>query len=409
MSMNIDYFPQIKQSHSQKLPVIYFDNAATTQKPQKVLEMMTNIYSSYNANVYRGGYYWSEKTTALYAEARQKIADFIGAKSSNEIIFTRNTTESINLVAQILERDYFKKGDEVIISQAEHHSNYLPWWRLAQEKKIKLKIININAKGEFDLLAFHKALTNKTKLVAIAGVSNVLGTIYPLKQIIDLAHKKGSLVLIDGAQWVAHLSINVSHLDCDFLAFSGHKMYGPTGIGVLFAKKEWLLKTEPLNLGGEMITSFDGTGVCWANLPQKFEAGTPAYIEAIGLGVAVDYLTKLGFKKIHSQENELTKIAYSGLKMIKGISILGPADISKRSSIIAFNLKGIHAHDLSDLLAKEGIMTRAGVHCAGPLHHQLNIPASVRISFGVYNTLQEVNYFLQVMANISKELSHDKK
>lgn len=407
--MSSDFFPQIKRSRLEKLPTIYFDNAATTQKPQKVLDAMTAVYSTYNANVYRGDYYWSEKTTALYKEARQKIADFIGAKSSSEIIFTRNTTESINLIAQLLQRDYFKKGDEVIISLAEHHSNYLPWWRLAQEKKIKLKTIGIDSKGEFDFKTFQKTLTNKTKLVAITGVSNVLGNIYPLKQIIRLTHQKGGLVLVDGAQWVAHLPINVSDLDCDFLAFSGHKMYGPTGIGILYAKKEWLLKTEPLNLGGEMVTSFDGTGVCWANLPQKFEAGTPAYIEAIGLGTAVDYLKRMGFKKIQSQEKILTKTAILGLRAIDGVSILGPLDIQKRSGIIAFNLNGIHAHDLSELLAIEGIMTRAGVHCAGPLHHQLKISASTRISFGIYNTLQEVNYFLKVMQTINRKLHHNDK
>ncbi|MCX6737727.1 MAG: cysteine desulfurase [Candidatus Parcubacteria bacterium] len=407
--MNIDFFPQIKKGRLAKLPTIYFDNAATTQKPQRVLDVMVDTYSSCNANVYRGDYYWSEKTTALYEKARQKIADFIGAKSSAEIIFTRNTTESINLIAQILERDYLKKGDEVIISLAEHHSNYLPWWRLAQEKKIKLKIVGLNSQGDFDIKTFQETLSNKTKLVAITGVSNVLGDIYPLQQIIRLTHKKGGLVLVDGAQWMAHLPINVLRLDCDFLAFSGHKMYGPTGIGVLYAKKEWLLKTEPLNLGGEMVTSFDGTGVCWAGLPQKFEAGTPAYIEAIGLGTAVDYLKRVGFKKIQSQEKALTKAAYLGLKEIKGVSILGSLDIQKRSGIIAFNLKGIHAHDLSTLLSERGIMTRAGVHCAGPLHHQLKLSASTRISFGVYNTLQEVSYFLKVMRTINHELHHDKK
>lgn len=404
-----DFFPLLKKQSVLGVPSVYFDNAATTQKPQSVLNLMGEVYSSYNANIYRGNYYWSEKTTACYYEARQKIANFIGAKNSEEIIFTRNTTESINLVAQILERDYFKKGDEIIISLAEHHSNYLPWWQIAQAHKVKLKVIGLNSEGYFNLDQFKKTLSSKTKLVAIAGISNVLGTINPLEKIIQLSHKVGALVLIDGAQWVAHLPINVSKLNCDFLAFSGHKMYGPTGIGVLYAKKDWLSKTEPLLLGGEMVNNFNGNSVCWADIPAKFEAGTPAYIEAIGLGGAVDYLKKIGFNAIQKREKRLLQIALLGLLKIKEVTILGPRKSTSRSGIIAFNLKGIHAHDLSELLAEKGVMVRAGEHCAGPLHYFLKIPASVRLSFGIYNTEGEVDYFLKTLKQINQSLNYGKK
>jgi cysteine desulfurase/selenocysteine lyase len=407
--MSQEFFPLLNKKDIRGNTLVYFDNAATTQKPQSVLDLMMEVYSSYNANVYRGDYYWSEKTTNLYNEARQKVADFIGAKTSEEIIFTRNTTEGINLIAQILQRDYFKKGDEIIISLVEHHSNYLPWWQIAQTKKLKLKIIGLDKKGYFDLAQFKKSLSSKTKLVAIAGVSNVLGIINPISEIVQLSHKIGVLVLIDGAQWVAHLPINVKTLDCDFLAFSGHKMYGPTGIGVLYAKKDWLTKTEPFLLGGEMVNSFDGRAPCWASLPQKFEAGTPAYIEAIGLGRAIDMLNKTNFTTIQKKEKELLDTALQGLKSIKEITILGPQESSFRSGIIAFNLKGIHAHDLSALLADKGIMIRAGVHCAGPLHFALKVPASARISFGIYNTRTQVDYFLKVLKEINLSLNYGKK
>lgn len=407
--MSQEIFPLLNTKDARGNTLVYFDNAATTQKPQSVLDLMTKVYSSYNANVYRGDYYWSEKTTSLYNETRQKVADFIGARTSEEIIFTRNTTESINLIAQILQKDYFKKGDEIIISLAEHHSNYLPWWQIARTKKLKLRIIGLNKNGYFDLFQFKKTLSSKTKLVAIAGVSNVLGTINPLKEITQLSHKAGALVLVDGAQWVAHLPINVKTLDCDFLAFSGHKMYGPTGIGVLYAKKDWLSKTEPFFLGGEMVNSFDGQSPCWASLPQKFEAGTPAYIEAIGLGGAIDFLNKINFTTIQKRENELLDAALQGLKSIKEVTILGPQESGSRSGIIAFNLKGIHAHDLSALLADKGIMIRAGVHCAGPLHFALRIPASARISFGIYNTKTQVDYFLKVLKEINLSLNYGKK
>lgn len=407
--MSQEIFPLLNTKDARGNTLVYFDNAATTQKPQSVLDLMTKVYSSYNANVYRGDYYWSEKTTSLYNETRQKVTDFIGARTNEEIIFTRNTTESINLIAQILQRDYFKKGDEIIISLAEHHSNYLPWWQIARTKKLKLRIIGLNKNGYFDLFQFKKTLSSKTKLVAIAGVSNVLGTINPLKEITQLSHKAGALVLVDGAQWVAHLPINVKTLDCDFLAFSGHKMYGPTGIGVLYAKKDWLSKTEPFFLGGEMVNSFDGQSPCWASLPQKFEAGTPAYIEAIGLGGAIDFLNKINFATIQKRENELLDAALQGLKSIKEVTILGPQESGSRSGIIAFNLKGIHAHDLSALLADKGIMIRAGVHCAGPLHFALRIPASARISFGIYNTKNQVDYFLKVLKEINLSLNYGKK
>ncbi len=407
--MSQEIFPLLNKKDARGNALVYFDNAATTQKPQSVLSIMNEVYSSYNANVYRGDYYWSEKTTALYNEARQKIADFIGAKYSEEIIFTRNTTESINLIAQILQRDYLKKADEIIISIAEHHSNYLPWWQIAQNHKAKLKVIGLNSEGYFDINQFKKTLSAKTKLVAIAGITNVLGTINPIKEIIQLSHKVGALVLVDGAQWVAHLPVNVKALDCDFFAFSGHKMYGPTGIGVLYARKDWLSKTEPLFLGGEMVSNFNGNSVCWANLPAKFEAGTPAYIEAIGLGGAVDYLSKIGFNAIQKREAGILQAALSGLESIKEITILGPKKPLCRSGIIAFNLKGIHAHDLSELLAEKGIMVRAGEHCAGPLHHFLKIPASARLSFGVYNTQSEVDYFLKVLKQINQSLNYGKK
>lgn len=406
--MSQDYFPILKKKGAKGIPLVYFDNAATTQKPQSVLDAMNEVYTSFNANIYRGNYYWSEKTTIAYDSARQKVASFIGA-SAEEIVFTRNTTESINLIAQILARDYFKKGDEIILSIAEHHSNYLPWWQLAQTHRVKLKVIGLDSEGYFDLDEFRKTLSSKTKLVAIAGVTNVLGTISPLKEIINLSHQAGSLVLVDGAQLVPHLSLNVADLNCDFLAFSGHKMYGPTGIGVLYAKKLWLARTEPFLLGGEMINDFDGQAVCWANLPRKFEAGTPAYVEAIGLGAAIDYLNEADFTAIQEKEKLLVKNTLSGLKDIKEVTILGPQTIKDRCGIIAFNLKGIHAHDLSELLAEKGIMVRAGVHCAGPLHSWLKIPASARLSFGAYNTSKEVKYFLKTLQEINRSINYEKK
>lgn len=370
--------------------LVYLDNAATTQKPKQVIETMNKFYRSENANIHRGIYYLSEQATIKYEQAREKVANFINADSPKEIIFTRGTTESINLVAQIWGRQNINKGDAILISEMEHHSNLLPWQELAKENGAHLRFIPITDDGELDLKNLPKLLKN-VKLVAITGMSNVLGTINPVKEIVKQAHKAGAKVLVDGAQFVPHLKTDVQLLNCDFIAFSGHKMCGPTGIGVLYGKYELLEQMPPYQFGGEMVKVVEKDRSIWQDVPQKFEAGTPNIAGAIGLAAAIDYLNKIGMKNIRAQEEKLVKYALEKISQLKDVKIFGPKDIKKRGGAISFSLKGIHPHDLATILDETGICIRSGHHCAMPLHMRLSQVATARASFYFYNTKEEVD------------------
>lgn len=383
-------FPIFKRKIRDK-ELIYFDSASTTQKPEQVLLAMDLYYRNFNANVHRGLHFLSQKATAAFEDARQKVKNFINAGSSREIIFVRGTTEAINLVATGFGKKFVKKGEEVLISEMEHHSNIVPWQILCEEKKAKLRIVPIADSGELKLEQFKKLLKAKTKIVAVTHVSNVLGTINKIKEITKLAHQKGIPVLVDGAQAVAHLKVDVRDLDCDFYAFSGHKMYGPTGIGVLFGKKELLEKLPPYQGGGEMIKSVSFERTVYNDLPYKFEAGTPHIAGVVGLGAAIDYLQKIGIKKIQRHEKELLDYATKALGSIPGIRIIGEA--KDKIGVISFVFKDkiVHPHDISTFLDQQGIAIRSGHHCCQPLMAHFGLSGTCRISFGIYNTKKEID------------------
>ena len=373
-------------------PLVYLDNAATTQKPKQVIETISNYYLHQNANVHRGIHELSDRATRGFEQAREKVARFIGAESSRQIIFTRGTTESINLVASAWGRKFITSDDEIILSEMEHHSNLIPWQILAKEVGAKLKFIPFKQDGTIDFPVFERLLTSKTRLIAITHMSNVFGTINPVKRIIKMAHDRGVPVLLDAAQSVPHLPVDVRHLDCDFFAFSGHKMVGPTGIGVLYAKVQILENMNPYQGGGEMISSVWLENSTWNEIPHKFEAGTPDIAGAIGLGAAVDYLSKIGMVPITLYEQELTTYALEKMSEIDGMVIYGAAP--ERGGVISFNLGTIHPHDLSHYLDQEGIAVRAGHHCAQPIMRKLDIAATTRISLYFYNTRDEIDYFI---------------
>lgn len=375
--------------------LVYLDNAATTQKPQAVINSLVDYYSLHNANIHRGIHTLAEEATTLYEEARIKIAKFIRAKSEQEIIFVRNSTEAINLVAYSWARSYLQKGDEIILSEAEHHSNLVPWQILTKEKGVILKFIKIDQNGYFDFSSFENLLSKKTKLVSIAHISNVLGVINDVEKIAVLAHRFNAKVLVDGSQSAPRMQIDVGKLGCDFFVFTGHKMLGPTGIGVLWAKKEILEEMPPFLGGGDMIREVYADYFVANDLPHKFEAGTPNIADAIALGVAVDYLTKIGMEKIFQHEKMLTQYALSNLSSLSGLSVYGPKTTEKKTGIIAFDVQGIPAHDLAQLLNEEGIAIRSGFHCAMPLHTRLKIPASARVSFYLYNTKEEIDQLIK--------------
>lgn len=382
-------FP-VLQRQVNGVPLIYLDNAATSQKPAVVIQAIENYYKSYNANVHRGVHALSEEATAAYEGARKKVAKFINARSSREVIFTRNATEAINLVAYSWGSANVKAGDEIIITDMEHHSNIVPWQLLAERTGAKLHFIPVTDEGYLDLAAYDALLNARTRLVAFTGMSNVLGTITPAEDIIARAHAAGAVALVDASQLVPHKGANVQALQADFLAFTGHKMCGPTGIGVLWGRRELLEAMPPFLGGGDMIREVHHELSSWNDLPWKFEAGTPSIAEGIGLGIAVDYLNSVDLDKVHVHEQALTQHALERLADIRGLTLYGPP-AEDRGGVVSFYIEGIHPHDLATLLDQRGIAIRAGHHCAQPLIERLGVPATARASFYMYTTHAEID------------------
>ena len=381
-------------------PLVYLDNAATTQKPRSVVDAIANEYYNVNANVHRGVHFLSQKATELHEQARETVRAFIHARSTSEIVFTRGTTESINLVATCFSQACMKEGDEVIISAMEHHSNIVPWQMAAGRMGIQLKVIPINDKGELLMEDYEKLFSPRTRLVSVAHVSNVLGTVNPVKEIISIAHNHGVPVLIDGAQSAPHMPIDVQELDCDFFAFSGHKTYGPTGIGVLYGKEKWLDQLPPYQGGGEMIQHVSFQHTTYNELPYKFEAGTPDYVGSHALAVAIDYLNTLGMDNIHAYERQLTDYAMRQMQQIEGMRFFGTAD--NKDAVISFLVGDIHHLDLGTLLDRLGIAVRTGHHCAEPLMHRLGIEGTVRASLAFYNTREEIDSLVAAIQRLKQ-------
>lgn len=381
-------FPILRRKIRGK-PLVYLDNAATTQKPQAVIDRLVRYYSEENSNVHRGVHFLSEVATAAYEGARTTVKRYINARSEKEIVFTRGTTESINLVVQSWGRTNIGEGDEVLISAIEHHSNIVPWQLLCAEKNATLRVIPVNDRGEVDVAEYGRMLDDRVKIVAIGHASNALGTINPIAKMIALAHANGSLILIDGAQGVPHMAVDVQQLDCDFYAFSGHKVYGPTGIGVLYGKEKLLEEMPPWQGGGDMILSVSFEKTTYNALPYKFEAGTPNIEGVIGLAAALDYAGSLGADNIGAYEHEVLLHATKRLQEIDGLRIIGTA--ANKAAVISFVLEGVHPHDIGTVLDQEGIAIRTGHHCAQPLMMRFNVPATGRASFGLYNTRQEAD------------------
>ncbi len=376
-------------------PLVYLDSAATSQKPQAVIDAIVNFYRYTNANVHRGVYALSAQATDLYEGVRGKVARFIGVDSNEEIIFTRNATESINLVAQSWGEANLKAGDEVLLSEMEHHSNLVPWFLLARKTGAVIRYLPIRPDGTLAMEQWEERFTVRTRLVAISHTSNVVGTINPIADIASLAHRAGALILVDAAQGAPHCPIDVQALDVDFLALSSHKMLGPTGVGVLYARRELLERMEPVLGGGDMIRSVKFSGATWNDLPWKFEAGTPNIADVIGFGAAIDYLTSLGMDNVRRHEIELTDYALAEMSKLEGLEIYGPPDSSKRAGVISFNDAGIHPHDLATILDRRGIAIRAGHHCAQPLLDRLGQTATARASFYVYNGRDDVESLVE--------------
>ena len=384
-------------------PLIYFDNAATSQKPQSVIDALVNYYTGFNANIHRGIHTLAEEATAAFEQTRDAVKEFIHASSREEIIFTRGTTESINLVAYTWGRQNIKEWDEIIISNMEHHSNIVPWQILCEEKKAILKPIPVNDNGEIIFEEFEKLLTAKTKFISIVHASNSLGTINPVKKVIDAAHIKGIVVMVDGAQSTAHLDINVQEMDCDFFAFSSHKLYGPTGVGVLYGKKKLLEAMPPFQGGGEMIKQVTFDKTTYADLPYKYEAGTPNIADTVALKAALDFINETGKEKIRRHENELLKYATAQLEQIPGLRIIGKA--KEKVSVVSFVIDNIHPQDLGILLDNRGIAVRTGHHCTQPLMDRFRIPGTVRASFAMYNTKEEIDELVKGVQKAVKMLS----
>ncbi|HAK1274129.1 TPA: cysteine desulfurase [Listeria monocytogenes] len=383
-------FPILAQGINEK-PLAYLDNAATSQKPKQVIEALTHYYEFDNANVHRGVHTLAARATDAYESARGKVAKFIHAREVAEIIFTRGTTSAINLVVDSYAEATIEAGDEIVISYLEHHSNLIPWQQLAKRKGAVLKYIELEDDGTISVEQAKKTIGEKTKIVALAHVSNVLGTITPIKEIAAIAHQFGAVILVDGAQAVPHMEVDVVDLDADFYAFSGHKMMAPTGIGALYGKRELLDAMEPTEFGGEMIDFVELYDSTWKELPWKFEAGTPIIGGAIALGAAIDYLAKVGLANIHAHEQALASYAIEEMSKIEGITIYGPKDASKRCGLVTFNLEGAHPHDIATILDEDGIAIRAGHHCAQPLMKWLDVSSTARASFYIYNTKEEID------------------
>ena len=380
-------------------PLVYLDNAATTQKPLCVLDAMRDEYLNVNANVHRGVHYLSQQATDLHEAARERVRQFIGAAKTEEIVFTRGTTEAINLVASSFAEAMMKEGDEVIVSVMEHHSNSVPWQLQASRRGIVVKVIPINDKGELCMDEYERLFTQRTRLVSVAHVSNVLGTINPVDRIIAIAHQHGVPVLVDGAQSTPHMKIDVRQMDCDFFAFSGHKMYGPTGIGVLYGKEEWLDRLPPYQGGGEMIESVSFGKTTFERPPLKFEAGTPDYIASHGLAVAIDYIERIGLDNIANHERALTEYCMSQLANIEGMRLIGEA--KEKDAVVSFLVGNIHHLDMGTLLDRLGIAVRTGHHCAQPLMERLGVLGTVRASFALYNTRDEVDVLVAGIKRVS--------
>ncbi len=394
-------FPILNRKVNGK-PLVYFDNAATSQKPKAVIDALDTYYSEYNANIHRGIHKLAEEATLAHEEAREKVAKFINARRTEEIIFVRNATEAINLVAYAWGRANVGKGDKIVLTIMEHHSDIVPWQLLAQEKGARVEFIKIDEEGMLRQDEIHELIDEKTKIVCVTQASNVLGTINPVKEIARVAHRFGALFLVDAAQSVPHMHVDVRDIDCDFMAISGHKMMGPTGIGVLYGKSEHLENMPPFLGGGEMIREVHTTGASWKDPPYKYEAGTPNIAGAIGLGAAIDYLSKVGMENVHDHEKEITSYALSRMAEVKGSVSYGPKGIKNRVGVISFNLGDIHAHDLASILDEEGIAIRSGHHCAQPLMEFLDVPATSRASFYIYNTKQEVEVFINALEKARK-------
>lgn len=397
-----EQFPVLRREVKDR-PLVYFDNAATTQKPQVVIDALVNYYTGYNANIHRGIHTLAEEATAAYEATRDAVKAYINADGREQIIFTKGTTEGINLVAQTWGRQNIKAGDEVIVSAMEHHSNIVPWYILCEEKSAVLKVIPINEQGELRLDEFEKLLTEKTKIVAVNHVSNALGTVNPVKTIISKAHKAGALVLLDGAQSTVHLDIDVQDLDCDFFAFSSHKLYGPTGVGVLYGKKHLLEAMPPYQGGGEMIREVYFDNITWNDLPYKFEAGTPNIADTIAFKAALDFTNSIGKENIRRHENELLAYATKQLEEIAGLRIIGKA--KEKVSVVSFVIENIHPQDIGILLDNRGIAVRTGHHCAQPLMECYSIPGTTRASFAVYNTKEEIDLMITALHKAIKMLS----
>jgi cysteine desulfurase/selenocysteine lyase len=394
-------FPILAREVKPGVKVVYLDSAATTQKPVQVIETMNDYYRQTNANIHRGIHVLAEEATALYEEARVTVAKFINAPAARQIIFTRNTTESINLVAQTWGRANLNPADVVILTEMEHHSNLVPWQILAAQKNLQLEFIPVDKQGYLDLEVYRSLLDLNPKLVAFTQMSNVLGTINPAMEMTQMAHDSGAIVLIDGAQSVPHFPVDVQELGADFLVFSGHKMCGPTGVGVLYGRKKLLEEMPPFLGGGDMIKRVQLRSFIPNSIPHKFEAGTPAIAEAIGLGAAVDYLQQVGLDAIAAQEQVVVEYALERLTEVLGVTVYGP-QAKDRGGVTAFNLDGVHAHDVAQVLDGDGVAVRAGHHCAMPLHDKLNIPASARASYYLYNSIEDVDKLIDSIYKVKK-------
>ncbi|MCM3513333.1 cysteine desulfurase [Carnobacterium inhibens] len=387
-------------------PLVYLDNAATTQKPTAVLAALETYYREANANVHRGVHTLAERATTQYEAAREKVQHFINANESTEVLFTRGTTTSLNWVAKSYGEANVKSGDEILVSVMEHHSNLIPWQQLAKKTGASLKSVELTEEGLLDMESFRAQLSEKTKIVALAHVSNVLGVVNPIQEIARLAHAIGAVLVVDGAQAVPHMPVDVQELDADFYAFSGHKMVGPTGIGVLYGKRHSLEQMEPVEFGGEMIAMVDEQDSTWKELPWKFEAGTPNIAGAIGLGAAIDYLSTVGLTAIQEHEKALMAYLWPKLTAIPGVTIYGPKDLAKRTGIVTFNLDGLHPHDVATAMDMEGVAIRAGHHCAQPLMRRLSADSTARASFYLYNTTADVDKFIEALLATKEFFAH---
>lgn len=404
--MNQTDFPILNQKINGE-PLIYFDSAATSQKPQFVIDAITGYYQNDNANVHRGIYELSQRATNLYEKARDKVQKLIHAKRREEVLFTRGTTESLNWLASTYGVENVKQGDEILLSYMEHHSNIVPWQQLAKRVGASLKYIDLKEDGTLDLADAEAKLSDKTKIVSVTHASNVLGVVNPIKKLAQMAHEHGAIMIADGAQSVPHMAIDVQEMGVDFFAFSGHKMLGPTGIGVLYGRYDVLNQMQPAQFGGEMIEFVDLHEATFQPLPWRFEAGTPNIAGAIGMGAAVDYLTNIGMFEVAKYEQSLVDYALPKFKSIDGLTVYGPQDSEQHTGVIAFNIAGIHAHDLATALDQEGIAVRAGHHCAQPLMHYLDVAATVRVSFYIYNTRQEIDRFVATLGKIKEYFNRE--